>query len=173
MPITDPVTVKGDPSLVPPDEQRGIGDNSEAESEAFERAMRVQIGLNAERASLNAKVTKARKEMKTQGIQLAKLDRTIAMLEWSPAEIREEFDTIQRYARLAGLPIGTQVDLFANAPDDEMARTDWFARGRAAALLQRQATPPKECPPELHQDFLDGWTTVQADNAPKKMSDAA
>lgn len=150
MPTTDQFTNKGDPNIAE------IGDNSEAFAKDFDSAMKEQIGLNAQRATLNAKISKARKGFKANGIELGKLDATIRMLEWSPAEVREHFAVEQQYARLAGLPIGTQVDMFAHAEDDEVAKIDWTSRGYSDAMLGKKAEVPKGCPPEHQQDYLNG-----------------
>lgn len=145
MPTTDPKTTKGDPSLA---------SNSEAES--FDKAMRAQIAMNAKIGTIRAENTKMRKGFKADGIVLGKLDSTIAMLEWSPSEIRESFAVAQRYAGYAGLPVGTQIDLLAHADEEAVARADWRARGRADALRLKPAAVPKGCPPERHQDYLEG-----------------
>lgn len=147
MPTSDSTTAKGDPSL---------GHNSEAEAQAFDKAMRAQISMNAKIAAIRAENTKQRKSFKADGIVLGKLDNTIAMLEWSPAEIRESFAVAQRYAKYAGLPVGSQIDLMAHADDSEVAKADWSARGRADALRLKPAVMPKGCPPENHQDYLSG-----------------
>lgn len=137
-------------------DSKTIGDNSEAEKRHFDAAMHEQIKLNAERATLNAKIGKARKGMKANGIVLGKLDSTIKRLEWSPQEVREDIATQQRYDAYAGLPVGNQVDLLANANDEEVARGDWRSRGRSDALRFKPAAVPKGCPPEFHQDYLAG-----------------
>lgn len=168
MSTSDPITTKGDANLLPPAE---IGDNSQAEAEAFNAAMRQMISLNGERAALNAKITKARKGFKADGIALKPLDATIAMLEWEPSEVREHFAVQERYARYAKLPIGTQLDLMAHASEDEVVQGDWKSRGYGAAVTGKgtPGVPPPECPPEHHQDWLSGWNDGQWDNAPKKL----
>lgn len=158
MATTDPTTTKGDSTLVPPAEQleAGTGHNTGQEA-AFERALRLQIRLNAERATLSKKVSAERKRMKKiDGIDLGLLDATIRLLDMTPAEQRTHFDVAQRYARIAGLAVGTQLDLLAHATDDEVAKKDWVARGRADALRLKPASVPKTCPPEHHQDYLEG-----------------
>jgi hypothetical protein len=151
MATTDKKTTKGDDNIAE------IGDNSGRDKELFEKAMRAQIGLNAERTALNAKISKARKGFKADGIVLKHLDSTIHMLEWSPEEIRDEFATIQRYAGWAALPVGSQVDLLVNGSDEDVARNDWRARGRQLALRMKPAEVPKGCPPEFTQDFMDAY----------------
>lgn len=126
------------------------------EAEQFGKALQDQIGWNAKRASLNAQISRARKGWKAKGIVLGKLDSTIAKLAWTPQEYRSDIATQQRYDRYAGLAIGTQVDLLAHASDEEVARADWKARGRADALRIMPAKPPKGCPPELVQDYMEG-----------------
>jgi hypothetical protein len=145
MPTTDATTTKGDASLA-----------SNAEKAAFDKALRAQITMNEELAKARAKNTKMRKGFKADGLILGKLDATIAMLEWSPSEIRESFAVAQRYAGYAGLPLGTQVDLLANSNEEEVARADWKARGRSDALRLKPAAVPKGCAPEFHQDYLAG-----------------
>lgn len=164
MPTTDPVTKLGDANMAVDPETgaiAGIGHNHVGcEAEDFERALRRQIALNAERASLNAKIGRERKEMKSKGIALGHLDTVVRMLEWAPAEVRQHFAVVEQYARWAKLPLGTQIDLLAHATDEEVASQDWFARGFAAAVTGKGTfgVPPKECPPENHQDFLSGVT---------------
>lgn len=155
MATTDKTTTKGDESLAE------IGDNSQRDKELFEKALRAQIAMNAKKASINAENTKLRKGFKADGIKLSHLDRTIAMLEWSPSEIREEFAIAQRYAGWIGLPIGQQVDLFVNGSNEEVAKSDWQARGRADALRLKPASVPKGCPPEHHQDYLEGHSAAR------------
>lgn len=163
MSTTEPVTTLGDDSLVPLDEQTAdIGDNSyDSEKVAFDKALNTMVRLNAERATLNAKIGKARKQMKADGIVLGKLDATIRMLAWSPEEIRDDIDTTLRYAAYAGFSIGhlaegAQVDMFGHATDDEIADADWRARGRADALRLKPASPPDSCPPERRNAYLEG-----------------
>lgn len=150
MPTADPTTNKGDPSLAE------IGDNSDQERRIYRSAMREQIKLNAERDTLNAKISKARKVFKSNGVVLGKMDSTIRKLAWSPSEQRQDADVEQRYAAWSGLSIGTQIDLMAHAADEDVARADWAARGRADALRLKPASVPKGCPPEHAQDYLFG-----------------
>lgn len=164
MSTKDPVTTKGDPNIAE------IGDNGHDEAEAFNRAMRLMIPLIAERAEMNAHITSVRKGIKADGISLGHLDAAIKMLTWSPGEVREHFATAQRYARLAGLPLGEQVDLFAHAEDDTVATADWVSRGYSDAMLGKPATIPDGCPQENHQDYLRGhggarwWTEGDSSN---------
>ena len=150
MATTDKTTTKGDANLAE------IEGNGYDEAEAFDNAMRAMIPLIAERQALNARITKARKGFKADGIALGHLDAAIKMLEWSASEVREHFATAQRYARLAGLPVGEQVDMFAHADDDAVAKADWISRGYSDAMLGKPPLIPEGCPPESHNDYLHG-----------------
>lgn len=165
MSTSDKVTNKGDPNIAE------IGNNSEAFERAFNAALRVQSELNEERAKLNARASKIRKGFKADGIQLGKLDATLAMMTWSPSEVREHFATLHNYARLARLPVGTQLDLLADTPEEEVSVADWTSRGFSAATTGKgvPGVPPKEAPPEMHQAWLAGWTDGQYKNAPGKL----
>lgn len=153
MPTTDPVTVKGDASLVPPAE---IGDNSGQEERAFKAAQRTMIDLIAQRKALAAKISKARKQMKADGIVLGDLDEAVADLDRTPAEIRENFARKIRYAGYNKVPLGQQIDLLANASEEDVAKADWRSRGRSDALRLKPASPGKSCPPERVQDYMEG-----------------
>lgn len=148
--VAEPVTAET--TLAPPE----IGDNSQEEKH-FRDALVRQIALNEERNELNGRITKARKEMKAKGVVLGKLDSTIAMLNWSPAEVREYFAVQARYARYARLPVGTQLDLMELADDADVVKADWISRGYAAGISGKPGTPPDNCPPENHQDFMEGY----------------
>lgn len=132
--------------------------NPYAEEEGtFGKALQDVIGWNAKRDTLNAQINKARKGWKAKGIALGKLDETIKKLAWTPQEYRSDIATQQRYDRYAGLAVGSTVDLYANASDEEVARADWRSRGRADALRMKPASVPKGCPPgELTNEYLEG-----------------
>lgn len=154
MATTDPVTKKGDKTLVPPAE---IGDNSESEERAFRAAQRQMIGFISERKALSARISKARKQMKADGVVLGDLDAAVADLDRSPAEIRENFARKIRYAGYNRVPLGEQIDLLANASDEDVAKADWRSRGRSDALRLKEASPPKSCPPENVPDYMEGY----------------
>ena len=160
MSLDEPTTALGDANL--------LNDDGAAEAEAFDLSMREQIEFNKERAALNAKISAGRKRMKARGIILGKLDATIRMMEWSPAEVREDFAVSLRYAKLAKLPIGSQIDAFKDAEDDEVAEADWYSRGYSSAVTGKgtPGVPPPECPPEFHQNWLEGWGDGQLKNMP-------
>ena len=162
MATTDPFTNKGDASLVPPDDQIEISGRNTGQDETFERNLRLMIKLNAERAALSKKISAERKRMKKiDAIDLGLLDATIKLMELTPAEQRTHFEVAHRYARVAGFPIGTQLDLLGHADDTEIAKRDWHARGRSDALRLKPASVPKTCPPEFHQDYLEGHESTK------------
>lgn len=164
MSTSDPTTTKGDPNVA-------ANFDAEAEAKLVHDALKQMASLNLERAALNAKISKARKQMKADGIELGPLDATLRMMEWSPSEVREHFDIQQRYARAARLPIGTQIDLLSDVDDATVTAGDWNSRGFSAATTGKgvPGVPPKECPPEHHQDWLAGWNDGQMKNAPAKL----
>lgn len=142
------------------------------EEEVFGKALQDVIGWNAKRDSLNAQISKARKGWKAKGIALGKLDETIKKLAWTPQEYRSDIATQQRYDRYAGLAVGTQVDLLAHASDEDVAKADWRSRGTADALRLKPATPPKGCPPDMVQHYLEGhesakWWPSEEASAPQ------
>lgn len=164
MSTSDKTTSKGDPNVA-------ANFDAEAEAKIVQAALREMAALNEERQTLNSKITKARKQMKSDGVELGHLDATLKMMLWGPAEVREHFDTQQRYARAGRLPIGTQIDLLADCDDDEVALTDWKWSGFAAATTGKGVfgVPPDSCPPEMHQAWLEGWHDGQHKNAPSKL----
>lgn len=164
MSTSDKTTSKGDANVA-------ANFDAEAEAKIIQDALREMAELNAERTSLNAKISKRRKQMKADGVVLGELDATLKLMDWGPAEIREHFDTKQRYARAARLPIGSQIDLLSDSNDDEVATTDWRFAGFAAATTGKGVfgVPPDSCPPEMHQAWLEGWHDGQVRNAPSKL----
>lgn len=174
MATSDPTTNKGDASLVPLDEQIPLSGQNTGQDETFERNLRKMIKLNAERAALSKKISAERKRMKKiDGTDLGLLDATIRLMELTPAEQRTHFEVAHRYARIAGLPIGTQLDLLGHADDAEVAKRDWHARGRLDALRLKPASVPKTCPPEHHQDYLEGHESTKWWSSDDAESEAA
>lgn len=136
----------GDPHAPPPTP-------SNLTDEAFLAACKLQAQLNAERKSLNEKISSARKQMKANGVELGLMDATLKMAEWDRGEVRTHFDRARQYATWLGLPVGTQADMFSGLSDDEVQKREWYATGRTAALAGKPRVAPDECP----DAYLPAW----------------
>jgi hypothetical protein len=69
----------------------------------------------------------------------------------------------KRTARLviAGLPVGTQLDMFASDTVDDKAEA--FANGRRAAYRGEDAVPAEGIHPMFHTDWMGGYQEAQAE----------
>ena len=121
--------------------------------EVFLTACKQMAQLNAERKTLNEKVSSARKQMKANGIELGLMDATLKMAEWDRGEVRQHFDRGRQYAAWLGLPVGTQSNLFEGLSDDEVQRQEWYAAGVTAQRAGKPRVAPDECP----DAYLTAW----------------
>jgi hypothetical protein len=139
--------------------KRGIGDNGPSKDD-ITIAISEQVAWNEKRAMLNAEISSFRKTKKAEGIALGVLDDTVRMLEWTPEEIKAHFANERMYAEAAGLPVGTQIDLFGTGaqPLHEQEASKWFGLGKMHGLAGSgwPDEPPEGCPPENRQDYGRG-----------------
>jgi hypothetical protein len=132
-------------------------------------AVREMTALNAERKALGAKISKARKQMKAKNIEFGVLDSTMAMLEWSPGEVRQHLERQSYYARTFNLPVLDLVDMFeehqGTGGDPEIEHRKWWNTGRKDGLAGRgwPQDAPEGCPPECRKDYADGHDDGQKD----------
>lgn len=146
--------------------------------DTFREHLKKLIAANGDRDTVMAARKTMRKEAKAAGIDLEKIDMVIRMLEWEPQEIREFIETLLAYMDFAELLRGRKSEdltLFPEMEPEARAKADWELRGFLAATTGKGTfgTPPEECPPELHQDYLQGvHRGTQANAAPlgKKMN---
>lgn len=74
---------------------------------------------------------------------------------------------------LAGLPVGAQIDLFANAADTADDQAHAYANGKRAGLRGDDPVPPATTSPILHPDWMRGWTDGQAELGERMVRAAA
>lgn len=68
----------------------------------------------------------------------------------TPAKMKAVFDRVQRLARWAGLPVGSQAQLFEKTPDT-------FEDGKVAGMSGLACEPPKELAQDSAQRWISGW----------------
>lgn len=125
--------------------------------ETFLDAVREISAINAKVAALNETRKAIRKKHKANGIELGHMDAIMKMADWDRTEVVEAFRLRREYALMLGLPIEAQGDMFADAPDAEVSRAEWFNRGLVAYRLGRPAEVPDDCPPDYAEAFMDGY----------------
>lgn len=141
--------------------------------ETFAQYVNELAKIEAKLEGVKAERRAARKRAKAAGIELGHMDAVVRMSDWSQEEVRNHFATQAQYAAWMGLPLGTQVDLFAKEVGGKASEPHgaeyWNSKGYAAGLRGDLPTPPAECHPEHHPDFKHGWDKGQAKLAPKKL----
>lgn len=71
-----------------------------------------------------------------------------------------------------GLATADWSEAFDGLPTGAAEEIDWEARGYTAGVMAEDGTPPSECPPERHQNWLKGWQRVM-DARAMKLGEAA
>jgi hypothetical protein len=80
----------------------------------------------------------------------AKADIKDLLTANTPAKMKAVFDRVQRLARWAGLPVGSQTQLFEKTPDS-------FEDGKVAGMSGDKCEPPKEFAQDSAQKWISGW----------------
>lgn len=157
----------GEAAAPPPAGHNGL------DAETFARFVHQisQADLKVEEARSARK--NVRKQAKAAGIELGHLDAIVRMAEWSAEEVRAYFGTQAQYALWYQLPIDTQAELFVDASakpvEEPHGAGYWSGKGYQAGVKGVVGTPPSECHPQHHQDWLHGWGQGQAKLAPAKL----
>lgn len=73
--------------------------------------------------------------------------------------MKGNIERMMRLARWAGLPIGFQVDMFA---DRQPAEERWANEGKTAGMAGQNCQPPTHLPPSGHQIWIEHWHGGQA-----------
>src|SRR6266403_1670456 len=105
----------------------------------------------------DALVEKAKAE-RTAIVDLAKSDRGKGakaaikdlLTANTPANMKAVFDRVQRLARWAGLPVGTQTQLFEK-------KMDSFEDGKVAGMSGDKCEPPHNLAQDSSQRWIAGW----------------
>lgn len=143
----------------PEHEPAGQGHNGPSHDD-IRIAAHEMVKLNAERATLNAKVSQFRKGQKAKGITLGVLDAMVKMLEWSPEEIKAHFAERDWYAEALRYPIGAQMEFFGTdaTPDAVKEQLKWKQIGVKDGIAGRgwANEPPQGCPPDCVQVYGEG-----------------
>lgn len=130
--------------------------------EVFLRHVKAVTDQKAKVKAEQQKLNTIRTTAKAEGVVLGALDLVVKMADWNREEVRDQFTTQLQYAgylNLPGIPEGGSLDLFnvnEDVPEEERGPAEWFAIGKTAGLLGREAVPPDTCPPERVQDWLAG-----------------
>lgn len=66
-----------------------------------------------------------------------------------------------------GLATADWSEAFDGLPTGAAEEIDWEARGYTAGVMAEDGTPPTECPPERHQNWMTGWQRVMDARAAK------
>ncbi|WGR74318.1 MULTISPECIES: hypothetical protein [unclassified Bradyrhizobium] len=80
----------------------------------------------------------------------AKADIVDLLTANTPAKMKAVVERVQRLARWAGLPIGSQPQLFEPAPDQ-------FENGKVAGMQGEKCEPPLSLPQDQFQMWIAGW----------------
>lgn len=80
----------------------------------------------------------------------AKADIVDLLTANTPAKMKAVFDRVQRLARWAGLPVGTQPQLFERAADP-------FEEGKVAGMQGETCQPPATLAQDTAQLWISGW----------------
>ena len=76
-----------------------------------------------------------------------------------PKAMRSSLDRGMRLARWMGMPIGFQVDMFA---DRSPIEDKWAEEGKTAGLAGENCTPPASLPASGVQIWIQAWHAGQA-----------
>jgi hypothetical protein len=144
--------------------KNGIGHNGSALTEDESRALTLHHKRLYEAA--DALVEKAKADRKAVA-DLAKADLgkgAVADIKdliaaGDDKKIKAKLDRELRIARLAGIPIGFQVDMFA---DRRPAEDKWAAEGRTAGMAGERCEPPAHLSPSAVQIWIEAWHGGQA-----------
>jgi hypothetical protein len=71
---------------------------------------------------------------------------------------RASLDRHMRLAKWMGMPIGFQVDMFA---DRSPIEDKWAAQGKTAGMAGENCSPPASLPPSGHQVWIEHWHVGQ------------
>lgn len=117
--------------------------------------------LEIERDALNALFSSARGELR---INRKDFENVLALQDMSEAEFREHEAKRLGWMKSAGLPVGTQLELFAEneTVDDKF---DAEANGYRAGRRADDPTPPSFIAPSLRNEWMTGWHRGQEANA--------
>lgn len=80
----------------------------------------------------------------------AKADIVDLLTANTPAKMKAVFERMQRLARWAGLPVGSQTKLFEKAADS-------FEDGKVAGMSGDKCEPPKNLAQDSGQRWITGW----------------
>lgn len=80
----------------------------------------------------------------------AKADIVDLLTANTPAKMKVVFDRVQRLARWAGLPVGSQAQLFERAADP-------FEEGKVAGMSGETCQPPQTLAQDAQQLWISGW----------------
>lgn len=144
----------------------GIGHNSKnaALSEDESRALTLHHKRLYEAA--DALVERAKADRKAVGDQAkadlgkgAVADIKDLILAGDEVKTKAAIERSMRLARWSGIPIGFQVDMFA---DRQPAEEKWANDGRTAGMAGERCEPPAHLPPSGHQIWIEHWHGGQA-----------
>jgi hypothetical protein len=135
-------------------EANGIGHNSQLTDEE-KRALTFHHAKAYDAA--DALVEKAKKD-RASVVDLAKADLgkgakadiVDLLTANTPAKMKTVFDRVQRLARWAGLPVGTQTQLFERTADS-------FEDGKVAGMSGDKCEPPQTLAQDSAQRWISGW----------------
>lgn len=139
------------------DENEGRNGPSHAE---IQMAVHAQLEWEQKRKELNGAISKFRKGLKAQGINLGNLDSLVRMLEWTPEEVKSDFAERQWYAEAMRLPVGSQLEMWGTeaTPEPVKDQLKWFNVGYKSGLagIGWPDEAPDGCPPECVQEYAKG-----------------
>lgn len=142
----------------------GIGHNGSALTDDESRALTLHHKRLYEAA--DALVERAKADRKAVGDQakadlgkgaVADIKDLIAAGDEKATKARLERSL--RLARWAGIPIGFQVDMFA---DRRPVEEKWAEEGRTAGMAGERCEPPAHLSPSAHQIWIEHWHSGQA-----------
>lgn len=123
-------------------------------------ALQAKADYDAERDELKSLYAKVKGDLL---ITRKDFEALLAAGDMSEAEFRHAETKRANLFKLAGLPVGQQIDMFAHAADtaDEAAEAE--ANGKRAGLRGDDPSPPSTVSPILHPSWMKGWSEGQAE----------
>ena len=161
---------------MPREPKAGVGHNSkpltDEEKAALQHfhtvqiieAQRVAAAKKAEYDAASGVVNKAFAALKGDlGYKRKDFEENIALLKMTETEFRNHENDRSRRLSLSGLPMGTQLDMFAGDTVDDALEAE--ANGYRAGRRADDPKPPEHIAPMFHTDWMRGWTRGQDENA--------
>jgi hypothetical protein len=106
-------------------------------------------------------------------ISRKEFESILAAQDMTEAEFRHAEGKRAGLFKLAGLPMGEQIDLFKHAADTADQAVEAEANGKRAGLRGDDPSPPSTVSPILHPAWMKGWSDGQGELGQRMVRAAA